>query len=633
MPKVPFADSHTARRPVSSSGNSSTSSGSSKDSSSSSSSEMSCSELSSSSSSVLMKCAPIKCVPVCKKPEICRPCPGTYKPHEVYGKFKDAVVTVVATWIFAVGNGAGAVPLNGLTPLSNDVRVETSVITNGSIIENRRHKDDDKGCHYPVRIRVPFHGVFAPPAVTSSTVNFPFNYPIDATGRIRNEYVRASRVLVTVNNVNGNGCAKSYVAQIVGGHGVGDHAYLDISFRCGINKHCSTHIEECHPRFCLGNSRKACVGTKVVLLGNYTTSLTNLRSSSSQVSMVVGTVANNKFADVTGTFLYEALIVDAAAYAYRSGMPIVDMNGRIVGMQTLNVAGAIPSIAAFSQGLTQAAIGNGLVGGPSENSMRMAYRTICEGIRLRHSNNQLTTICDSAGTYLIYSPGALLLSYELFVAEDYDTTIDYTSGLAPLGQRRTRLDIDGNFINVPNDRLIQGIRVTGVAGANVNDAPGVPNGYYYVPGGGTIAVPAVAPLVDVLPISPVFNRIYPGDVIRTLDDYALGGLAHQNVPGTLLWARTFSKSNVELSWVKGGNVLNAANNDEEYENYTRNCQNQFFCVSVLPPVLDYPYASVTQFPDVSGPAYPNIGLPPAQLQYPLYPALSALGAGKFRPAI
>lgn len=586
---------------------------------------MSCSELSS-PTSIPERCHK-PCEKVCDVPEICCPCKPQFEPCEIYGMFKDAVVTVDATWIFVAGETVGA-PITGATPLANNSRVEVTLISNGTIIRKKK-KDGEKkdkkrgeGCKKrSVRIMVPFHAVFAPPAITSGAVTYPYKDGDDAVelGRIRNEYVPASRILVTVNNVNLKGRAQYYIADIVGGHGSGDHAYLDISFDCH-NKHCMV-IEKCHPHISLGNSNHACPGTEVVMIGNFTSSQTDRFLASSDVSLVTGIVADNKFMDPTGTFLYQALIVNTGVYGNRSGIPILDRSARLIGMQTLNVSGV-------DRSLVNAHIGNGLVGGPSICSMRHAFKIIMEGARTRHSNNQLAKYCGSNGQFWIFTPGALLFSYRVATARDYDSTVDYTSGSPVAGQHRTRLDDSGQFINGPRVHCFGGIVVTGLAGLNPNDASGVPNGHYYVPGGA-----AAAPLPIDLPKSPLISKIKPGDIITSIDGCPIGALAHQNIPSSILWPGTFELSDVEVTWLIGGNVLNQNNNNEEYENYTRDCQKFRACVEILPPVLDYPYASVTQFPNVTGALYPSVTLPVTQTQYPLFPSLSTPGAGIFAPAV
>lgn len=615
MTKVPFSDARLSRKSSGSSHTASHPDSSSSGNSQSASSEMSCSELSS-SSSIPQRCEN-PCEDVCFRPKICEPCPGAYKPWEIHGMLKDAVVTVTATWILIGGEDAGS-PVTGTTPLANNSRVEVSIVSNGTLLREKDRDHHDNDCFPMARILVPFHAVFAPPALSSGAVSYPYDTPIDGLGRIRNEYFPASRILVTVNNVNGKGCADYYVGELVGGHGAGDHAYVDISFEC-VNKHCKV-IEKCHPRIRIGNSNKSCVGSKVVMLGNFCSSLSDPRAATSDVSMVTGIVVDNNYLDATGTFLYQALVVSASVYASRSGIPILNRDGRLIGMQTLNVAGV-------DRGLLNTYLGNGLVGGPTAMSMRSAYHVIMRGARVHESNNQLISVCSSSGQFWIYSPGALLIAARPAVAQDYDVTRDFTSGSPVAGQPRIRLDDSGQFINVPHCHF-GGMFVLGLAGLNPNDASGVANGHYYVPGGA-----AAAPLPIDLPVSPLLAKIKPGDIITHIDGYPVGPLDHQNNPTLILWNHTFTKSSVKITWLKGGNVLNNANNDEKDEkNYTRDCENFRSCVAILPPVLDYPYASVTQFPNVTGALYPSITIPATQTQYPLLPSLVAPGSGIFHPA-
>lgn len=530
-------------------------------------------------------------------------------------------MTITATWILIGGNAVGA-PITGLTPLANDSRVEVSIVSNGTIIREKKkkeeHHDRREGCVPTTRIMVPFHAVFAPPALSSGAVSYPYNTPLAEVGRIRDEYFPASRILVTVNNVNGKGCTDYYIGELVGGHGAGDHAYVDIAFECN-NKHCKV-IEECHPRIHLGNSKKACVGSKVVLLGNFSSSQANSRLATSDVSMITGIVADNEYMDPTGTFLYQALVVNTGVYANRSGLPILDRDARLIGMVTLNVAGV-------DRGLINSYLGNGLVGGPSIDSMRAAFHTIMEGARVHEPNNQLLSICSSTGQFWIFSPGALLVGARPAVAEDFTVTRDFTSGSPVAGQPRIQLDDDGQFVSNLHCNNIGGYLVLGLAGANPDDAPGVANGHYYVPGGD-----AASPLPISLPVSPLLEKIKPGYIITNIDGYPVGALPHQNIPTAILWKRTFTKSSVKVTWLIGGNVLNTGNNNEEFENYTRDCQSLRFCVARLPAVLDFPYASVTQFPNVTGATYPSVTIPATQIQYPLLPARSALGSGVFTPA-
>lgn len=573
-------------------------------SSSSSSSSSSCSTSSSSSE----ECYKVKCKPPCKKKDCCfEECP-CYTPQEIGCKFGNAVVGVQAEYIL-LGTGVGGA--TATTALAADTRADIILNGNGFFIKG----------HY---IICPAQLVLLPPSLTSVANRFPF---FDATnltlGQMKDQMICASRILVTVYNVNNKNCSYVYEAGLIGVDGAGDIAVLKI-------KNCSSWnqpqnacpgnpcVKPCHPYFKFGKSKALDNGEKVYLIGDFISSLYDQRALNANCAVVAGNVADHRYVDYAGWQLPETVLVNAPAYSFTSGLPILDCQGRVVGMQTADLAAVLPHAITQEQGA-------GYVAGPSEYFMRRVVKSIIKGFCPRKPNCQLEVICDPVGSYIRYKKGYLGLAYDVFVGGYYDVTTDYTSGTGPLGEPRIRLDANGNFLDSPVCKSVAGIRVLGVAGLNPLGTTGIANGFYYVPGG-----TGAAPLPSFLPNSPLLGKVVPGDLIVSMNGCPLGDAKGQIAPSLVTW-RTCANEQVSICYRKGGNALNSADNSAT-ENYATN-YSLSSCLADYPYLMDYPWYAVNVFPLLSAAPYPGFTFPTGQCVNPQVPQLTIGSNGLFHPAI
>lgn len=574
--------------------------------------------------------------------------------EKIFKDYKNAVVEVKAEFILLGADDTGA-PLTsatGGTPLGADLRQDIILEGNGFFIKK----------HYIV---TPAHLVLMPPSLTSIVNRFPLPDPADLTlGNIRNVMVRASRILVTVFNVNNEGPSFEYEADLVGVDGAGDIAVLKINCARQWNI-CNPPIKrDCHPYFEFKDSRQCREGEPIYMIGDYITNNLNRRVFNAAGAICEGILSDKRYVDYTGWNLAECVLVSAPAYAFSSGLPIINACGQVIGMQTTDLIVTPQQQLIF--GATGAAVpqaeGSGYVAGPSTFFMKRIIGKLVKGRQScdAQCNMQVISVLDPAGAYTVYRKGYLGLAYEVFTGKDYDITTDFTSGGVNSGQPRIRLSPTGEFLSTPSCKEIVGIKVLGIAGANPDDLTGIANGYYYVPGGTT----TVAPFLDqeIAP-SGFLGRIFPGDVITHIDGIPLGDLhdgsskdkehcykkkkctscrgqcdgecgnlcngkyMQQVAPSAILW-RLCAGDNVEIAYRQGGNALNTADNGVMAPNY----DNQKYFTGLVqerPSLMDYPWYAVNVFPLLSPMGWTFTG----QLVNPQVPQSDVVGAGIFHPAI
>ena len=548
--------------------------------------------------------------PPCADEKCDFPCKYCLNPETLACKFKDAVVEVHSEFIL-LGKDAPAVP-SGSTQLEKDVRFDVVLEGNGFFIKG----------HYIV---APAQLVLLPPSLTSVANRYPYLNSSDLDlGVMKSQLVRASRILISVFNVNGKGKSFVYEADLVGVDGAGDIAVLKINYRKPWNK-CNPCVEPCHPRFKFGSSRASKPGEKVYLIGDYVSNPYNRRLFSAVGAISAGILSDHRHLDYSGFSLAENVLVSAPAYAFSAGLPILNCEGLVIGMQTFDVSGVLPGINEAAPDIENAQQeGRGMVAGPSEFFMKRVVKTIiaAQGCG-RKVDCQTETIFDPIGSFIKYKKGYLGIAYELFTGSDYDTTSEYTSS-APYPYPRVRLDANGEFLSSPPIKEIVGIKVLGLAGLNPSAATGVANGYWYVPGG-----TGPAPLLPLTPVSPFLGKIQPGDVITHINGIAVGDISKQIAPSIITW-RLCSGDCIELCYLRGGNALNTGDNAfaGNYENYNS------YSGSLLdfPAFMDYPWYAVNTFPLVSN----FFTFPPEQITNPQFPSLKAQGgdrAAQFHPAI
>jgi S1-C subfamily serine protease len=557
-------------------------------------------------------CFKVQCEKKCEQHCCIKECP-CLKPEELVCLKRDAVVEIHSEFILLGESGSGelAAPLTsatGGTPLGAGTRADVILEGNGFFIKG----------HY---IICPAHLILLPPSLGSVVNRFPLISTTSTDdielGRMKDLIVRASRILVSVFNVNGHGHSFVYEADLVGVDGAGDIAVLRINFKKQWN-FCNPCIEKCHPFLKFGKSRAAKEGEKVFLLGDFTSDVQQSRFNA--VGLVTeGVLSDHRHLEYQGFVFPELVVVDVSVYANSSGLPILNCQGEVIGMQTTNVAGISPftvfpttqvevdGTVTFGTAGATASVGSsgtigplvlgnelglGFVAGPSEFFMRRVIKIIIKGTCSRKFQCQLETICDAAGGYYRYRKGYLGLAYDVFSGVDYDVTTDFNSGDAFAGQRRVRLGPNGEFLNSPGCKELIGLRVLGLAGINPSQLSGVQNGFYFVPGGS-----ASAPFPSFLPISPLLGKLQPGDQITHFDGVALGDLNKQIAPSLITW-RLCADDQLEITYRRGGNAANNSDNA-----FTENYDNLFthtVCLADFPNFMDYPWYAVPVFPLLAG---------------------------------
>jgi len=450
--------------------------------------------------------------------------------------------------------------------------------------------------------------------------------------------VRASRILLTVNNVNGKGRSFIYEATLAGVDGAGNVAVLLIDYdktfnainprvgpgRDPCNKKCKPL---CHPYFKWGRSGEVKVGDKAYVIGQQGRLLNGSRA------VTVGTVADNAYVDVGGWNLAESIVIDAPGYGHSVGAPILNTKGEVIGMQTTNLE-ELANLAARND-LT-AVTDPGMVTGPSERAMRNVVEILALAKRKGHRKYRryVDSVCDAAGSYYSYIKAYLGVAYDVNDGSQYDVTVDYTSGFPPLGEPRVRLGYDGRFLDTPPSKEVVGVRVLGLAGLNPADDVGIANGFYYVPGARESDLPLPVPLSTVpLPVSPLIGPNFaPGDIITHIDKVPLGNNKGQRAPSLITW-RKRPEDQVSITYLRGGNVPNVLVPNIFVSNYSH-LLSQSVCLRRMPALMDYPWYNLRVFPQLLDTGvYPGFTAAPGQLPNPQYPARDVAGGGLFVPAI
>lgn len=548
-------------------------------------------------------------------------CHKKYTATELVCEKAGAVVEVHSEYILLGHDGEEVrTVVDGLTPLEPNSRTDVILNGNGFFIKH-------EGYYYIV---CPSHLVLMPPSLTSICNRYPFINSDQETlqlGKIKDMMVRASRILVSVFNVNKSGNGFVYEADLVGVDGAGDTAVLRINHKREFNR-CSPEIKSCHPFFELGSSRACKTGQKVFLMGDVAGNSQQRQIYNSSSSVIEGLIANHRYVDYAGMVLPECLLISTGIYANTSGLPVINEYGKVVAMQTTD------------QSLEYNAIGSdgfygetGFVSGPTEFFMRPVISELIKGTSAKKYNPKLSIVCDGAGSYVKYIKAYAGIAYNVFSGYDYDITQDYTSTGSPSQSSLPRIRLttpksgNGDFVNTPSCKWLAGVKVLGLAGVNQDDTVGINNGYYYVPGGD----PSIGSFLPSLPKSAFLSRILPGDMIthiRPLTQrkaFVLGTLGDQVAPSLVTW-KLSKEDQIELVYRRGGNALNNENNSDT-EDYS-NTYTVVSCLENFPDLMDYPWYAVKIFPLLAERGWTFV---PGQISDPQFPARSGVSA-YFHPA-
>lgn len=543
--------------------------------SSSSSSSSSCSSSSSSSKS---ECPP-------------KPCEGL-KPSELLCYFGDAVVSIETETLLTTlpdPEDPDAIPQIGVDTFSYFMQ------GNGFFIKK----------HYIV---CPAHLVLIPPTVLASYNRYPFVVsppaaPVADPGILPNAMTKVSRILVNVYNVNNKKKSYAYEADLVSVDGAGDVAVLKIDHTKAWNVG-SPKIKHCHPYLKFGKSRKSINGETVYGLGTSSSTYKSQRTVLTTQSLVTkpfithGLLQSNRYVDYLGGNPSEQILVDMQIGVGRSGLPIIDSLGYVIGMIVSNV----------SQTSDDTALSDGAVSGPSEFFMRCFIKET-----LKCNSTRFEVIADTQGSYKRFLKGYLGLSGVPMTALEYDTVYGATGGTPYI---QTRLDSIGELETTPTNKELEGYKLTAIGGATgpsdiaFGFIPGATasadaifgyNGDVVFPGstaavGGATALPGT---LVVLPNSPLLGTLVPQDILTKLNNCSIGSVDHQIAPGLFTWSkrpaevieydyRTFATG---YTGATGGTVALAS----------------------FPPFMDYPWYKVDAFPQV------NASVTPSNFSWPYVP--------------
>jgi hypothetical protein len=586
----------------------------------------------------------------------------SYTSEQIFCRFADAVVDIVSEFIFS-GTGATG-PVNGSTPIAAAIRQDNIIASNGTLIGDGF-------------VLCAAAAVQAPPSISSFATAWPGTTTGGAlvvpTGTMVDEYIRASRILVTVHNLNGQGRAYVFEAELVGTAGAAGVALLRINREGDPNRDSrynrdSPCLLPCHPHIEIGDSLAEDEGSTVYLIGNPMGG----EASQSTRQIVAGLLSKRNYVEKSGWARVEEVSVDAVVYERALGMPILNAQGALIGVQTRGGVGKMSQIDVLvSTGDPEAPLvtvpnansvlyqskGSGWTAGPSSRAFTHMIFAFVDFVELcredRERDERVEYIDDPAGGFLIHRKGYLGMAYEVVRADDLDTTRDYTSGVVPFQAQRVRLDAAGNFMHSPDNKQIAGVRINGLAGLNPQDSnAGVVNGSIYVPGSVTGVTPAspLLPYHHTSPLSLVSKPAVPGDIVVGLaaqnpndpNQVFFGDeLGNQIAPSLVLWSDKIriprhggSGRGEHLNLVirRGGNALNTANNSTG-PNY-RFMDEISVEVLRMPPHQDYPWVDLQHFNGFSPQFLISTGwaasVPATQLISPLLPAING---APFRPAI
>lgn len=364
-------------------------------------------------------------------------------------------------------------------------------------------------------------------------------------GKYFNNMIRVTKILVTVSNINK--CHRtenhlqsdhedindiktlkevksrkrniinqsySYEADLIGVDGASNIAILRINMNHDWNTN-NPPIRSCHPCLKWGKSRNLSPGDKILLIGetagydsmglssnfsNLSTKLNNIAES----AVAIGNIGDNRYLSYGGKVPGELLLLsNIITKEYRQGLPVVTLDGKIVGM-LLYVNGTSSNIAL------------------SEFFMRRPIKALIKSfIDKSISNNCIgfvEIIDDPISNYYKFNKSWLGLGGILMNQNDYNTNIEVDNDL-----NITRIPVDNNNIKC---KEIVGYRILAIAGLYSNSVN------FFIPG--DIENPYDSN-IPILKSSPLYNIIHIGDIVTHINDCPLGDRKCQISPALAMW--------------------------------------------------------------------------------------------------
>lgn len=286
------------------------------------------------------------------------------------------------------------------------------------------------------------------------------------------QYLRASRIFAQVYNVNGEGKNLIYELVLVGVDGAGDIAVLKIDYNKPWNN-CLPRLRD-QPTLEFGKSKSYPIGGDAFVVGD--------PLGIDYKSIAAGVVRDNQYADKTGISVQELILLDVSTASGNSGSPILDNQGKVIGLLTIGFS-------LFAD----------INGGPSQNFIYPVIKRIIKG-DLGKCSPHLQIINSPQGQYFRYLKGYMGISWTVV------GTIEYL--LRPSSDACSL-----NFnLNTPGTRQVVGIQVYQIDGASGCNFSSGTN-------------------------SPFLNILLPGDIITHLDDKPLGMLEGQISPTLITWSK------------------------------------------------------------------------------------------------
>jgi hypothetical protein len=529
-------------------------------------------------------------------------------PQEIACHLAPAVVGIQSQWIFTTSPG-------GTPPAELADRQDFIINGSGAIIDLNIKRGCDEG---KVWILTTAGMVLAPPTVISQVNRYPFvspSVPAPTSTNLINTMTAPSRILVTVSRVNKTNKTFVYEGKLEYVDGAGDMAIISISQCSSPFNRCNPEILKCHPRLCFGQSRRVKPGDPIYALGDYGTSPINPLNVSGYRMFTAGVVNENRYVDYSGWYQGELLLGDFTAHAPKVGMPILNKHGHIVAIQSISTIANLPRINNGNPpapGPLNIAQGTGAMGGPSSKFIERFLRSVeCEPC-----SSSLELINDPVGPYYRFTKPYFGLAWEAVTADTFTTTYNNVTG-------SRSIDIDpvtGQLNTTAQQQIwkqLQGVQIMGIAGDGGSSvvAPGLQL-LPYVAGanGGLDGGPTPAGFPDVRAVygpvpsqyanSPALGLLAVGDIIVKVGDNAVGSQADQISPGLVTWSmkpecctpfngNIFSKVPVQVITAASGWTQSAC---------------YYLSPITFPLYMDYPWYQVNNFPLVTPPIAPTLGL-------------------------
>jgi hypothetical protein len=559
-----------------------------------------------------------KCDVKCEKPKCCKPCCADIKCDEYSGfeiccKWRAATVDItgqlgVVTDTADIGSLA-YYQING-----NGAFISKHLILTSSAL------------------------VIAPPSAFNGAVKFPLDSGATVNNDSPPDMVAMTNILVTVRNYNGRAvpakagrnCKKSdrfdgYTLTLKATplivDGAGGYAILYVDYCKSWNK-CYPPLKPCHPKFCMGNSRKLHCGDPAYILGSLIG--TSPGSQSGGFGISKGVVSDRRFVDPSGWALPEMVVFDNNKFAPGMGAPMINRFGQLVAIQLTSTPGIFsPPDAPFVGGPANT-LGHGGVAGVAEFFMRdalnasiMVYSSktnaLCGGRRNRLLDH-LESVNSNPDTFYKWIKGFAGIAYELVAPSDFNTYLENSAS----GVRNLLLNEAGTALfEGPSVKLIAGIRVQNLVSGNGNglspSGPGAsPVSYVLTPGlDGGVFQPSVTNDSNFTP------AIAPEDQLVVVDRKCyLGDEMGQIAPAVRTWKKlpdetlsfTFRRPSVDYT---NGTVVS----EDDHLNV-----DQIVSAKLVdfPAVYDYPWFLSGILPLVATRLVP--GLPTMLPIFPFKPA-------------